>query len=216
MPSEVLIFDKEIHNFNDEVGRLYRTERVILKLDKDINNSKTNQMNRQKFSLQDSLKGEFETPDVSIEHAKFNNSRMTFKGKFLNMELNSSAFRRIETIILTFSKIELLPFTSNTPFEKEKGCILIKEDLSPEWKTVVLKKEQVKVADVMGKLNEILTESFIVDIKIRRTTVGKEEFTNIYYKSIARKRLNLSRVYAFQAPMEDRIVTSGFMIINSF
>ena len=51
MPNEVLIFDKEIHNFNDEVGRLYRTERVILKLDKDINNSKTNQMNRQKCYL---------------------------------------------------------------------------------------------------------------------------------------------------------------------
>ena len=212
LPKEIIVYDKKIDDFKKEIGKIYRSKRVHGALSEMID-TKLNHINTEKVQVNEVIGGSMQLKNVKITRTKHSNSQMEIDGKFLKSNITRVTSRRIETIILLFSKLE-----SNDSHERKRihsgSTIAIEEDLIPSWETKMILKNKVKVVDVINHIDDLVVENFILDIRIQDFKIEKDVFTAIHYKAIPRKKLNLATVTRIGSTDPDSPRTTGFQIIN--
>ena len=212
LPREIIIFDKKIYDLQKEIGKIYRTKHVHLAL-ADMIESKLNEINDETVKVNSVIGGTMQLRDVTIECIPHKNSHLEINGKFLKKNITRNTSRRLETIILSFSKMEC-----NGTWGKEGmyngTSIAIEDYLIPSWKTRMIMKNGIKISDVIERIEDLIVHNFILDIKIQDIKIEKEVFTSVHYKAIPRKKLNLATVTLMGSPKQNSIRTNGFRIIN--
>ena len=212
LPKEIIVYDKKIDDFKKEIGKIYRSKRVHEALSEMVD-TRLNHINTEKVQLNNAIGGSIQLKDVKITCTKHSNNRIEIDGKFLKRNITRVTSRRIETIILLFSKLE-----SNDSHERKRIysglTTVIEEDLIPSWETKMILKKKVKVVDVIDHIDDLVVENFILDIRIQDFKIEKEVFTAIHYKAIPRKKLNLATVTRMGRSDPNSLRTTGFQIIN--
>ena len=210
LPRVIIILDKEITNFENEIGKIYRSQRVHSALAAIIE-SRLQETTHEKVNANEAIEGIVKMKDVKIKQQKNSNSELEIEGKFMKREITRATSKRLETIILTFSKMEVM--TGNGKEGLRYGSsIVIENCLSPTWETRMILKNKARVSDVIEKISDIIVENFVLDIKIQDIKIDKEVFTSINYKAIPRRKLKLSFVTRIGSSTSDK--ANGFQIIN--
>ena len=212
LPKEIVVFDKQIKELKSEVGKIYRTNRVHAALAESVD-ARLEQNDNEKVKANDMIGGVIRLKDVEIQCMKHLNSQLEIKGKFLKRDITRDSSRRIETIILSFSKMECYGCREREG-TYNRTSIVIKDSFVPAWETRMILKSKIKVADVIERIEDLVINNFILDIKIQDIKIEKEVFTSIHYKAIPRDELNLAPVTLMGSLNANSLLTKGFRIIN--
>ena len=212
LPKEIVIFDKKIDDLQKETGKIYRTKHVHLAL-ADMIDGRLKEINDETVKVNDVIGGIMQLRDVTIQCIHHQNSQLEINGKFLKRNITRNTSKRLESIILTFSKMEC-----NATWGKEHmhdgTSIVIGDNLFPSWKTRMILKKGIKISDVIERIEDLVVDNFILDVKIQDMKIAEEVFTSIHYKAIPRIKLNFANVSLMTSSKTNFVRTNGFRIMN--